>query len=227
MLDLNKYTGNSSKGCVLEVDLEYSKELRELHNDYLLGQDKIEIKREMLSSYLLNIVDFYNVSIGNVKRLVRNFLDKEKYVLHYENLQLYLRLGLILKNVHRVLEFSQSQWLKPYAEFNTQNNRSKKNGGKDGKALYKLLNNALFGKTTENLRNRIDVKLVSNKKDYLKLTSKPSYMSQKIFDDDLVAIRKNKVTLTLNKPAYVGMCILNLYKVLMYKFHYYYIKKKC
>ena len=60
----------------------------------------------MLSSYLLNIVDFCNISIGNVKRLVRNFFDKEKYVLHYENLQLYLRLGLIPKNVHRVLEFS-------------------------------------------------------------------------------------------------------------------------
>ena len=68
----------------------------------------------------------------------------------------------------------------------------------------------------ENLRNRIDVKLASNKKDYLK---RPSYMSQKIFDNNLVAIRKNKVTLTLNKPAYVGMCILELSKVLMYKFH--------
>ena len=78
----------------------------------------------------------------------------------------------------------------------------------------------------ENLRNRIDVKLVSNKKDYLKLTLKSSYMSQKVFDDDLVAIRKNKVTLTLNKPEYVGICILDLYNVLMYKFHYYYIKNK-
>ena len=74
--------------------------------------------------------------------------------------------------------------------------------------------------------NRIDVKLVSNKKDYLKWTSKPSYMSHKLFDKDLVAIRKNKVTLTLNKPAYIGMCILKLSKVLMYKFHYDYIKNK-
>ena len=78
----------------------------------------------------------------------------------------------------------------------------------------------------ENVRNRIDVKLVSNKKDYLKWTSKPSYMSHKIFDNDLVAIRKNKVTLTLNKPAYIGMCILELSKVLMYEFHYDYIKNK-
>ena len=71
----------------------------------------------------------------------------------------------------------------------------------------------------ENLRNRIDVKLVTNKKDYLKWTSKPSYMSHKIFDNDLVVTHKSKVILTLNKPAYIGTCILELSKVLMYKFH--------
>ena len=78
----------------------------------------------------------------------------------------------------------------------------------------------------ENLRNTIDIKPASNKKDYLKWTSKPSYMSHKIFDNDLVAIRKNKVTLILNKPAYIGMCILELSKVLMYEFHYDYTKNK-
>ena len=116
---MNNYTSNSSKGCVLEVDLEYPKELLELHNDYPLAPDKIEIKRDMLSDYQLKIADLYNIPIGNVKKLVPNFFDKEKYVLHFENLQLYLRLGLKLKNIHRVLEFSQSQWLKPYIEFNT------------------------------------------------------------------------------------------------------------
>ena len=65
-LDLNKYTSNSSKGCVLEVDLEYPKELQELHNDYPLTPDKIEIKREMLSEYQLKIADLYNIPIGNV-----------------------------------------------------------------------------------------------------------------------------------------------------------------
>ena len=225
--DLNKYTSNSSKGCVLEVDLEYPKELRELHNDYPLAPDKIEIKREMLSDYQVKIADLYNIPTGNVKKLVPNFFDKEKYVIHYENLQLYLRLGVKLKKLHHVLEFNQSQWLKQCVEFNTQKRiEAEKNGDKDGKALYKLMNNAVYGKTMENLRNRIDVKLVSNKKDYLKWTSKPSYMSHKIFDNDLVAIRKNKVTLTLNKPAYIGMCILELSKVLMYEFHYDYIKNK-
>ena len=77
---------------------------------------------------------------------------------------------------------------------------------------------AVYGKAMENLRNTIDVNIVSNKKDYLKWTSKSSYMSHKIFDNDLVVIYKNKVTLKLNKPAYIGMCILELSKVLMHEF---------
>ena len=88
------------------------------------------------------------------------------------------------------------------------------------------MKNAAFDKIMETLKNRIDVKLLSNKKHYLKWTSKPLYMSQKIFDNHVVAIHKNKVTLTLNKPAYARMCILALSKVLMYKFLYDYIKNK-
>ena len=99
--DLNKYPSNSLRECVPEVD-------------------KIEIKREMLSEHQLKIADLYNVPNGNVKKLVPNLFDKEKYLIHYENLQLYLRLGLKLKKVHRVLEFNQSQWLKPYIDFNTE-----------------------------------------------------------------------------------------------------------
>ena len=90
---MNKYTSNSSEGCVLEVDLEYPKELHELHNGYLLAPDKTEIKREMLSEYQLKIADLYNIHIGNIRKLVPNLFDKEKYVIHYENLQLYVRLG--------------------------------------------------------------------------------------------------------------------------------------
>ena len=94
--NFNKYTSNSLKGCVLEVDLEYPRELRELHNDYLLAPDQIEIKRGILFEYQLKIAHLYNITIGDVKKLVPNFFGKEKYVIRYENLQLYLRLGLKL-----------------------------------------------------------------------------------------------------------------------------------
>ena len=95
--EMNKYTCNSSKSCVLEVDLEYPKELRELHNDHPLAPDKIEIKKEMLSKYQLMIFEFYNIPIGHVKKMVPNIFHKEKYVLHYENLHLYLKIELKLK----------------------------------------------------------------------------------------------------------------------------------
>ena len=94
---LKKYTSNNSTGCVLEVDLEYPKELRELHNDYPLAPDKIEIEREMFSNHQLKIADLYSIPVSNVKQLVPNFFDEEKFVIRYENLKLYLRITLKLK----------------------------------------------------------------------------------------------------------------------------------
>ena len=105
--DLKKYINDSSKECVLKVDLEYLKELLELHHGYPWASDNIEMKRKMLYNYQLKIVDLNNIPFDNVKKLVPNFFDKEKYVLHYTNLLLYLILGLILKK-HCSLEFNQS-----------------------------------------------------------------------------------------------------------------------
>ena len=96
--DSNKYSSHSWKGCILEVEVEYFKELCELYNDYPLAADKIEIKREILSIYQYKVPDFKTIPIGNVKKLVPNFFDKEKYLHHYENLWLYIRLRLKLKN---------------------------------------------------------------------------------------------------------------------------------
>ena len=129
--------------------------MQELHNDYYLVPDKIKFEREILSDSQLKIANLYNISIGNVKKFVTNFFDKEKYIIHYKNLQLCLRLGLKLKNISciRIQSVSMAEticWIQ----------HTKKNSGK---VLYKLMNNAVYGKTMENLRTRIDVKLVSNK----------------------------------------------------------------
>ena len=88
------------------------------------------------------------------------------------------------------------------------------------------MNNSVFCKTMENLRERVDVRLVTNENKLLKLTSKPTYVSFKIFNENLVVVHKIKETLTLNRPAHVGMCILDLKKTLMYDFRYSYIKNK-
>ena len=122
--DSMKYSSKSSKVCAIEVDPEYPKELRELENDSPLAPDKIGIKEKRLSSYQLKISDVY-IPTGNAKKLVPNFFDPETYVHHYENLQLQVRLGLRLKKIHRVLEFNQSQQLKPQVEFNEQKKEQK------------------------------------------------------------------------------------------------------
>ena len=216
---------------ILEVDLEYPKELHDLHNEYPIAPEKLKVSKnmlkisnDMLSAYCKKIAKKYNISTRLVKKLIPTLRDKKEYVLHYRNLQLYLDLGLKIKKIHRVLKFDQSPWLKQYIDFNTEKRKHAKNTFK--KDFFKLMNNSVFGKMMENLRKRVDVKLVTNEKKLDKLTSKPTFVSSKIFNENLMAVHKVKEMLTLNRPAYVGMCILDLSKTLMYDFHYNYIKKK-
>ena len=223
-LDLKKYDKENKKGIILEVDLEYPEKLQDLHNDYPLAPEKVKVTDNMLSNYCKKIADKYNISTGLVYKLIPTLSKKEKYVLHYRNLQLYIDLGLKLTKIHRVLEFDQSPWLKQYIDYNTEKRKNAKNDFE--KDFFKLMNNSVFGKTMENIRKRVDVRLVTDEKKLLKLTSKPTYVSSKIFNENLVAVHKIKETLTLNRPAYVGMCILDLSKTLMYDFHYKYIKEK-
>ena len=223
-VDLSKYNDESKKGLILEVDLEYPEELHDLHNDYPLAAEKIKVTEDMLSPYCREIAEKFKVKVGLVEKLVPTLSNKEKYVLHYRNLQLYMSLGLKLTKIHRALEFNQSPWLKPYIDFNTKKRAEAKNSFE--KDFFKLMNNSVFGKTMENLRKRQDIKLITDKEKLLKWASKPSFISSKIFNEDLVAVHKIKTTLKLNRPAYVGMCILDLSKTLMYDFHYNYIKSQ-
>ena len=223
-LDLAKYKEDSKKGLILEVDLEYPKELHDIHNDYPLAAEKVRVTEDMLSDYCKNIASKFSISTGLVHKLIPTLCNKEKYVLHYRNLQLYIDLGLKVTRVHRVLEFNQSPWLRQYISFNTEKRTNAKNAFE--KDFFKLMNNSVFGKTMENIRKRVDVRLVTDEKKLLKYSSKPTYVSSKIFNENLVAVHKIKETLTLNRPAYVGMCILDLSKTLMYDFHYNHIKKK-
>ena len=223
-IDPGKYKAYGKKGLILEVDLEYLRELHNIHNDYLVVPEKVKVSNDMLSAYCKKIAEKYNISIGLVSKLIPTLRYKKEYVLHHHNLQLYLDLGLKIKKVHRVLKFDQSPWLKHYIHFNTEKQKHAKNSFE--KDFFKLMNNSVFGKTMENLRKRVDVRLVTNQKKLDKLSSKSTYVSSKIFNENLMAVHKVKETLTLNRPAYVGMCILDLSKMLMYDFYYNYIKKK-
>ena len=191
--------------CILEVELGYPKKLHDLHNDYPLCPEKVKCK-------------------NGVEKLIPNLRDKTKYVLHYKNLIQCLDMGLKIKHIHRGIKFVESEWMKPYIDKNTKLRAKAKNNFE--KDFFKLMNNSVFGKTMENIRNRVDVKLVNTEEKLRKLVAKPNFRSRKIFSENLVSVHMKKTSLTMNKPVYLGMCILDLSKTIMYDFHYNYIKPK-
>ena len=129
-----------------------------------------------------------------------------------------------LVKIHRILSFKQSNWLKVFTDFNTEMRK----GSPDefSKNLYKLMNNCIYGKSIENIRKRINAKLVNEKRKCQKIVNKPNFVSQKIIDKNFVAVHCSEKVLTLNKPVYISFCILELSKLYMYQFHYNYVLKK-
>ena len=112
--------GDAPVGYILEVDLEYPSNLHKQHNDYPLAPEAVKISSDMLSPYSKQLVKELQMKPGGgVEKLVTNLQDKQKYILHYHNLKLYLQLGMKLKKIHRVLKFQQCPWLKPYIDLNT------------------------------------------------------------------------------------------------------------
>ena len=143
--DINSISEKSDTGYFLEVDLEYPDELHELHNDYPLAPEKLAIPSDMLSKYCKEIADKYKIKVGDVKTLIPNLGNKTKYVLHCRNLQLYLSLGMKLTKIHRVLKFKQSDCMKKYIDFNTENRKNADNDFE--KDFLKLMINFVHGKT--------------------------------------------------------------------------------
>ena len=191
--------------CILEVDIGYSENLHDLHNDYPFCPERVECK-------------------NGVEKLIPNLRDKTKYIIHYKNLIQCLKAGMKLKKIHKGIKFIKSEWMKPYIEMNTNlRTQAKNNFEKD---FYKLMNNSVFGKTMENIRNRVNVELVNTEEKLRKLIAKPNFRSRKIFSENLVSVHMKKTSLTMNKPVYLGMCILDLSKTIMFDFHYNYIKPK-
>jgi len=160
------------------------------------------------------------------KKLLLTLEDKSKYVVHYRNLQFYLRQGMKLKRVHGVLEFEQECWMEPYIRMNTEFRKNAKSDFE--KNFYKLMNNSVFGKTMENLRNHVDIKIVrtNETKKIRKLVASPLFSRHVFFSNDLVGIDIQKSKLLLNKPVYTGMTILDNSKILMYDFFYNELKKQ-
>src|SRR5271163_2031702 len=208
----------SEIGHILEVDLEYPKELHDLHNDYPYCPEHLEITPDMLSDYSKKVTSDNEMKCGNSNKLVQTLGNKEKYVIHERYLKQVIDAGLVLKAIHRVVEFQQKPWMEKYIDFNTDKRKAASNEFE--KDFFKLMNNSVFGKTMENIRKRRNIKLIAESKKFKKYVSKPTFMNGVIFNEDLVAVEYVKEMLNLNKPIYVGFYIQDLSKTLMYDFQY-------
>ena len=164
------------------------------------------------------------MKINNVKKLVPSLYNKRNYMIHIRALMQAIDHGLILERVHRAIEFNQYVWMKPYIDFNTNLRTQGQNDFE--KDFFKSMNNAVFGKTMENIRKHRNIKLVTNRETYLKTVMKPNFKSGGLFSENLMGCEMGKIKVVMKKPVYLGQVILDLSKIVMYEFHYDYMLPK-
>ena len=198
------YNKNDNKGYILDVDVDYPSKLQNLHSDLPFLPERMVI--------------------NNTKKLVCNLNDKKNYIVHINVLKQALDHGLKLKKIHRVIQFEQETWLKEYIDVNTE--LRKKTTNDFEKDFFELMNNAVFGKTMENVRKHRDIKLVKSDKKRNKLVPEPNFHTVKLIDNNLAIVEMRKVKVKMNKPIYLGLSILDISKITMYEFWYDYLKIK-
>ena len=166
----------------------------------------------------------FNITPEPENKLIATIQDKNKYVVNISSLKLALKHGLRLQKVHRVIEYNQSDWLKPYIDKNTALRKLAKNEFE--KDFFKLMNNSVFGKMIENVRKRRQIKSIVTEERRRKLVSEPNYLSCTKFSDHLMAIDMRKTHVLMDKPILVGQAILDKSKELMNEFYYEYLQPK-
>ena len=183
---IKNYDEDSEKGYIFEVDVEYPKNLHDLHSHLPFLSERMKINK--------------------CNKLVCNLYDKNNFVVHKRSLKQALNHGLLLKKVHRVIQFNQEAWLKEYIDMNTELRKQAKNAFE--KDFFKLMNNSVFGKTMENVRKHRDIKLVTTDKRRNQLVLEPNYHTTKYFPKNLLAIEMKKIKVKMDKQVYRGLSML-------------------
>ena len=214
--DLMSIACDATKGYVLEIDLNYPEELHESHNSFPLAPEKYSVQYEQLSDFQKCLIDEELFCKG--EKLIAHLGPRRKYICHYRNLQFYLKHGLKLEKIHRVLEFEQAAYVREYIEFNTKMRAQCSSVWMSNS--FKLFNNSLYGKFIEGVRERMNVKITNERKKALKLAADPHCKSWNILDENLVMFHMQKKKVLLDKPVYAGFTILELSKLYMVEFHY-------
>ncbi|KAF4529783.1 hypothetical protein B566_EDAN018051 [Ephemera danica] len=191
---------DGAKGYIFEVDVTYPEGLHNPHKD------------------LPFLPEAALPPGGKHRKLLTTLYDKKNYIFHFRALKQVVQHGLIVTKIHKVLQFNQTAWLAPYIDLNTMMRTNAKNDFE--KDFFKLMNNAVYGKTMENVRNRVNLEIVTEKPRLRKMIRSPFFQSRVIYNENLCAVRSQRKKVVMNKPIYVGMSILDISKVLMYEFHY-------
>ena len=160
---------------------------------------------------------------SNAEKLVQTLEDKKNYVIHFELLKLYLKLGLKLTKIHRVLRFEQKAFMGSFIEFNIE--RRKAANSEFESNHLKMANNALYRKTVENMFKRRKVRLVNCSEKLLKFANKPTFQRVELLGPKIAAVELKNHTVKLDKPIFIGFTVLELGKKVMYQFLYLFLPK--
>ena len=219
--DVMAVEDNGDLGYGLEVDLHYPEHLHKLHNDLPLAPEKMDIFYNDLSEYSKECLD--NIYKGNPKRyhaqkLAGTFRDKKNYFTHIKNLKYYLDQGLIVTKIHRIIEFEQEDFMTEFIDYSAEKRKKSKSAFKC--RVAKLIANATYGRFIMNVRNHMEVKILSRGSTIEKYMGNPRFKSMRFLNDDLVAIFLKKKKVTLDKHWMVGWTILELSKLAMFELYY-------
>ena len=223
-----RYDPEGLQGYTLEVDLHVPDHLHDKMNAFPMAPHRRLVDDSELSEKQLHvrkvILEKPNPSKSPI--LVADLCEKKNYVVSIDALQFYLKEGLVLDKVHRGISFEQESWMRPYIDFNTKM-RNKHERNPILKALFKLMNNAIFGKTMENTRLYKNIFLETHADRVVKKANKYKDISVKFVrprycnkESRMAAVECPQDKVTLNKPIYAGQKILDLAKIKMYDFHY-------
>jgi hypothetical protein len=211
---------HTSEGFVAEVDLFIPSSIHSLLDDLPLAPERSTVSDDMLTAFMRSqLASSSSSDYHSQQKLLLTHLPKRHYVIHFALLQFYMKMGVIVTEVHRCVRFHQSPYFERYITFNSQQRQST-TSNELSKEYYKLKNNSLYGKTVESVRGRLNMRLCNTTQKVETYASRPLFQSCKIFGPSLVGMLLLKEEVELNKPVYVGQAVLDLSKLIMYQLFY-------
>lgn len=220
---IEKDPQDSDTGYILEVDLDYPDDLHAAHNDYPLAPDKLIIDDDLLSEYQTKILQSTGYKRTKSMKLIPCFLKKKKYVVHCKNLSYYVKQGLKVTKIHRIIQFVQKPWLRDYILLCTTKRQESKSAFE--KNFWKLMVNAIYGKSIEDVRKHTEIKLELSLDGAMKQMRRPMCEKFFILDENKALFKMRRRKVHLNKPIFVGFTVLEFSKLHIYQLHYDIFKK--